>query len=229
MSAEPSRRVVAALRVAEHVNRDRKRALDGIAAGEVRLSPLEREELTLAERQIRAVLRDLGNHAAPRARVVSVDDQGAGTGDRLPQSLIDSYALLVHAAYGSDPSIKIGNPGVIHGIGRTSPRTSTNQPEGVGGAARMKVKRPGIATKATIWDRRAYELKLRVDRRLRKIAKECQEFLFGEEAPDRSINTCSRVGSARTAGPTAPPTDSPWSAGKTRRFAGAATPLYPRG
>jgi hypothetical protein len=162
------------------------------ARGELRPTPAEREQMIIMEREVTQHLADLSNHATPRARVVSVEEEaGAGSGDRLPKTLSDAYMLLVHAAYGSDPAIRMGDPAVINGLGRARPRTSTNQPEGVGGSARKIKSKPGQAARSVIKDRESYELKLRIDRRLRKLAHEIEDHLAGEQGSGRTIRLCS--------------------------------------
>jgi hypothetical protein len=188
--SEHSRRVAQLLKEASEADRARARYLNDVAEGRIRLTPEERDHLVGVEQYIQTLLKVLGAETTKRLRVVGEDEYGRGTGDRLPRRLTDAYELVVHAAYGSDPAVSTGDPTVLRGIGRVDPRTSTNQPEGVGGSAKPG-KRPGIARRNVIKDRAAYELKIRADRRLRKLAQELEDFLAGGDVRG-SVNVCTR-------------------------------------
>lgn len=194
MTATHSRKVAVLLRQAAEADRERARFLNQVAEGEIQLSPAQREDLLAAERWIRDYLGRLtDNGLLPKMRVVSTDDHGAGTNDKLPRRLEDAYALLCHNAYGSDPAISTGDPSVIRGLGTVRGRTSTNQPEDQVPGARQRGKRAGASRRNVIRDRRSYELKLRADRRMRQLAKEIEEHLEGGDR-GQSVNTCSRCG-----------------------------------
>ena len=190
--SEHSQRMARLLKQAAEADRDRARYLNEVAEGRIRLTPEERDHLVGVEQHIQSLLKGLGAETTKRLRVVREDEYGRGTGDRLPRRLTDAYELIVHAAYGSDPAVSTGDPTVLRGIGRVDPRTSTNQPEGVGGSAKPG-KRPGIARRSVIKDRAAYELKLRADRRLRRLAGELEDFLAGGDARG-TVNVCTRCG-----------------------------------
>jgi hypothetical protein len=160
----------------------------------VQISPSERESLVIAERNVREQLERLTNSGVvPRMKVVSIDEQGAGNDTDVPRRLREAYALLHHAAYGTDPAVSTGDPSVIRGLGRRGrARTSTNQETEIPGA-RTNQKRPGANRRNIIKDRRAYEWKLRADRRMRRLAAEIEGFLSSSD-PDAKVNQCSRCG-----------------------------------
>jgi hypothetical protein len=192
---DPARRVAAHLHRAVEADRDRTSLLDSIARGDTRLTPDDREELTAAEKQVRALLNRLAGDQSEirrRTRVVELDSELSAK-EAVPKALTEAYSLLSHAAYGSDPSVSIGDSAVIRGIGKVRARTSTSSAEGVGGSAKNG-KRPGLNTRSVIRDRRAYELKIRTDRKLRRVAKELQDHLAGGQESHAVINSCSRCG-----------------------------------
>jgi hypothetical protein len=70
-------------------------------------------------------------------------------------------------------------------------RTSTGQKDARGGASTTG-RRQGANTRAVVADDRAVAAKARVDRALRKLAREMGEFLGGE-SKDRSVRRCGGV------------------------------------
>lgn len=190
--SEATRRVAAILHRAVEADRERIRWLDQVARGEIALSPTEREDLRAAERSVRAHLRRLAGEESEiihRQRVVDLDPERTSR-EEIPRALQEAYSLLTHRAYGSDPAVSVGDANVIRGIGKAKARTSTSSPEGVGGGAPAATKKFGQSRRSVIRDRKAYEIKIRVDRRLRRLAVEIQEHLNGGQV-ETTVNVCS--------------------------------------
>lgn len=168
----------------------RLKALNRLAEGEATQTPDQRESLIHSEKMIVRLLAQLETGITRRMRVVTVDEMTASR-EQLPTPIRDAYELLFIQAYGSDPAISSGDPVVKPGIGKPQVRVSTNRDQGIGGAASGGGKRPGASTRNIIKDRRAYEMKIKVDRRLRRLSKEIFDFLAGAETM-REVNVCSR-------------------------------------
>lgn len=187
--SDATRRVATILHRAVEADRERIRWLNRVATGEVVLSENERQQMVSEERTIRAHLRRLDQDAGARQRVIDLDPEYS-TKEELPRSLMRAYSLLVHRAYGSDPAVSIGDASVIRGIGKSKARTSTSTPEGVGGSAAAATKKFGQSRRNVIRDRKAYEIKIRIDRRLRRLAAEVMEHLDGGQV-EMTVNVCS--------------------------------------
>jgi len=192
-----SAQLTARLAEAQTAHRERVRHLNRVAQGEERLTEEQRESLKQSEHKSRQLLDEMTERGGvrQRVRVVSMDDVSA-TREALPKPIVEAYELLFCAAYGSDPAISSGNPTVERSAGRRVTRTSTSTPEGVGGAAKASTKKVGANQRNVIRDRRAYEEKIKVDRRLRRMAKEIREVVLGEvvERTARVCERCARIG-----------------------------------
>jgi hypothetical protein len=195
MSADYTRTVARILGEAVEADKHRVQLLNDVAEGRVKLTPIERQDLVSAEAHVQNLLNKLvGEESAIKRRMRVVDMNPEHSAKELPpRRLLDTYALLCHAAYGSDPAISTGDPVVKPGIGKRRARTTTNQEEGRVGAAKQPGKRPGASRRSVVRDRQAYEMKERVDRRLRRLASELEAFLAGGDADIRSFQ-CSRCG-----------------------------------
>lgn len=187
-----SGQLAAALSSCVGMHRQRVRHLNRVAEGEETLTPAQRESLRASERRIAAYLDELHEGAAPRLRVVSMEEIGS-TREQLPRPLREAYELLFCAAYGSEPAVSAGDPAVERGAGKRQTRTSSGQAEGRVPGAPAATKKFGQSQRHVIKSRAAYELKLRTDRRLRRVAQDIREELSGE-ADARTVNACSRCG-----------------------------------
>jgi hypothetical protein len=179
------------LELCDHLQRRRIRELNDIAQGVNEADPEVWGRVTAAERRIAAQLDNLSHGVTTRLRVVS-EDEWAGGREALPAALIEAYEQLFIRAYGSNGAVSIGDATVIRGIGRREARTSTGTPEGRGGAAPPATKKFGSSRRNTIKDQRAYQLKINIDRRLRRIAREIAEDLEDISQRETAVNTCSR-------------------------------------
>lgn len=96
----------------------------------------------------------------------------------MPPQIMEAYELLFITAYGSN-AIFIGDPQSIHGTGKAQRgRTRSDQVETRGGA--IQKKRLAASQKNTVLDQSAFNLKTRIDKRLRHLARD----IYADLAPD---------------------------------------------
>ena len=184
-------RVMAALSKAQVHNRGRVVLLNAVARGDLVLTEVERHWLVSWEKEVARLLSELHTESGVTRRMRVVSDEEVSRGrEALPSSLREQYELLFCRAYGSDPAVSVGDSSVIRGVGKPQSRVNSGSSEKVPGA-RTNGKKAGANTRSIVKDGRAYELKLRVDRRLRRLAREIRDELADEQR-GRTIRVCTR-------------------------------------
>ena len=112
----------------------------------------------------------------------------------IPEAIVDAYETLYLAVYGSD-ALRIGDDNAIHGSGKAERgRTRSDQIETRGGA--IQKKKLSASRKDVIKHGPSYAYKVKVDKRLRKMAKEIQAFVARVEVPNGyyRCTACKRIG-----------------------------------
>ena len=95
-----------------------------------------------------------------------------------PQAFTEAYELLHDEVFGTGAVVQDEN--AIHGLGRANRgRISSDQTETRGGA--VQKRKLSASRRAVIKDQRAFNEKTKIDKRLRKMAKEIYDFLNKEK------------------------------------------------
>lgn len=173
------------------VTRHRNRYLNQIAVGELRLMPHEAENLTRINRVINRQLEDLTKSTPYVRRVVEIEtDLQWGS---VPDSFQVAYRHLFERAYGTR-SLKLGDDPEL---GKAQAKRS-DQKDGARGGAKPSKKSQTSHTRHTILDRKAWEYKRTLDRRLRALAQDIKLFLEGAQFTRATImcESCYLIGEA---------------------------------
>lgn len=180
--------LVTKLLEARSIHRQRVGALNRVAEGEVELTPDQRSSLKHSEKKIRELLEELAEGVVHRSRVVTMEEVAAER-EALPKGLREQYELLWCRAYGSDPAVSVGDANVIRGVGKRTTRSDSGQKVNVPGAP-TATKKFGSNQRNVIQNRRAYDFKNKVDRKLRRISHDIEEELAGRVTIFK-VNICS--------------------------------------
>lgn len=163
----------------------RGRALRSMAVEDVQILMQEESSafarVLQARRKLKALLDGKGTSGT------GVGGSG-GAGERyvkhrqeghIPEALVTAYEALWLKTYGSEASV-IGDPSVIRGIGKGNTyRTGTSGEKVARGGARGSKDRGG-ARKSIIKHELAFHFKRKMDKRMRRLAKEIEEWLVEE-------------------------------------------------
>lgn len=111
----------------------------------------------------------------------------------LPQGLVEAYETLYIRAYGSDAPY-LGDPISIHGSGKAlRGRIKTSETEKRAGA--FQKKKLSASRTSIIQDQKAFDIKDKIDKKLRRVSREIYSLLNNQETVVRSVcSKCRRLG-----------------------------------
>lgn len=170
---------------------NRRNGLNKIAEGELMLNSDQFAELQLRNRVIRELVRELADEFLPahvtRAMAGDTTDDRLDAVRGLPARLQGSYALLASTAFGwHTPEADMKQLGRADGKG-VEWRTTTGKEQQ--GRAAKGVKKFG-AGKSVVKNEVAFEKKVAIDKKLRKISIEIEQFL-SMTTEELTRNQCS--------------------------------------
>lgn len=176
---------VKALKYASERDKRRRRRLNQLEVSDIQVLmarfPDEFAKLRLVRNDLRECLNDGarmggGNSSSSSPRAVIHKQEG-----HVPDPLVQAYEALWIKCYGSE-AVVIGDPSVIRGVGKGNQMRMKDSDERVTRSGANGGGDRGGSRRSIIKDERTFEFKRKIDKRIRRLAKEIDSYMRGMRA-----------------------------------------------